>query len=118
MVVRAPNGQPIAKGGVDLHGEDGGGPLIWQLATREEFRSLGIGGLLIGELEQRIQRRGLGVAMLSVDQANPRSQGLYERLGYRTVGERVARWEVTRPDGSTGWYDAVLTDLRKVLRPS
>ena len=115
MVVRAPNGRPIAKGGVDYTAKTGVG-LIWQLATREEFRSLGIGGLLVGELERRTQRRGVGVAMLSVDQANRRPQGLYERLGYRRDGERASRWEVTRPDGSTGWYDAVLTDLRKVIR--
>lgn len=115
LVVRAPNGQPLAKGGVDYTAKPGVG-LIWQLATRKEFRSLGIGGLLVGELEQRIQRRGLEVAMLSVDQANPRPQRLYERLGYRPDGERISRWEETRPDGSTGWYDAVLTDLRKVLR--
>ena len=115
MVVRAPNGPPIAKGGVDYTTKTGVG-LIWQVATREEFRSLGIGGLLIGQLERRMQRRGLEVAMLSVDQANPRPQRLYERLGYRTHGERVSRWEVTMPDGSSGWYDAVLTDLRKVLR--
>lgn len=58
MVVRAPNGRPIAKGGVDYTAKTGVG-LIWQVATREEFRSLGIGGLLIGELERRMQRRGL-----------------------------------------------------------
>ncbi len=115
LVVRAPNGRPIAKGGVDYTAKTDVG-LIWQVATREEFRSLGIGGLLIGELERRMQRRGLEVAMLSVDQANPRPQRLYERLGYGTDGERLSRWEVTMLDGSSGWYDAVLTDLRKVLR--
>ena len=116
-MVRAPNGRPIAKGGVDYTAKAGVG-LIWQMATRGEFRRLGIGGLLIGELERRMQRRGVEVAMLSVDQANPRPRRLYERLGYRPDGEHVSRWEVTMPDGSTGWYDAVLTDLRKVLRPT
>ena len=51
LVVRAPNGQSVAKGGVDYMAKPGVG-LIWQVATREEFRILGIGGLLIGELEQ------------------------------------------------------------------
>ncbi len=117
LVVRAPSGQPIAKGGVDYSAKPGVG-LIWQLATRDGLQSLGIGTLLIRELERRIQRRGLRIAMLSVDQANPRPQRLYERLGYRTDGARASRWEVTRSDGSTGWYEAMLTDLRKVLRPS
>ena len=101
LAVRAPGGQPVAKG--------------VQLATREELQGLGIGTLLVRELERRIERRGCRAAMLSVDQANRRPQALYERLGYRVVGERVSGWEVTKPDGSAGWYEAKLTDLRKEL---
>ncbi|MGH8545149.1 MAG: GNAT family N-acetyltransferase [Gammaproteobacteria bacterium] len=112
LAVRAPSGRPIAKGGVDYAVEDGAG-MIWQLATHERLRNLGIGTLLVGELERRIERRGCRFAMLSVDQANPRSQRLYERLGYRVAGERRSGWESTRADGSTGWYEAKLTDLRK-----
>ena len=114
LAVRAPKGEPVATGGVSYAMEPGVG-MIWQLATRQGLRGLGIGTLLIEELERRIVRRGRRFAMLSVDQANPRPQALYERLGYRVVGERVSGWEVTRPDGSRGWYEARLTDLRKEL---
>ena len=114
LAVRAPDGLPVAKGGVDYSAVPAAG-LIWQLATREELRNLGIGTLLLGALERRIEARGRRVAMLSVDQANPRPQALYERLGYRVVGERPSGWEAIRADGSTGWYATMLTDLRKTL---
>lgn len=114
MAVRLPDGRAVAKGGVDFAAKEGVG-FIWQLCTHPALRGLGIGTVLIGELERRIRRRGCPVAMLSVDQAGPRSQALYERLGYQRVGERMSGWQVTRPDGSVGWYEAKLTDLRKAL---
>lgn len=46
LVARAPNGQPIAKAGIDYASSPGAGTL-WQLATAYELQGLGIGPHLV-----------------------------------------------------------------------
>src|SRR3954468_10359502 len=48
LAVRAPDGTAVAKGGIDYARHAGAGTL-WQLATMEELRSLGLGTRLIAE---------------------------------------------------------------------
>ena len=100
LVVRAPNGDPIAKVGIDYAATPGAGTL-WQMATIEELRGLGIGTQLISAAENRIRRRGLAIAQLDVELDNPRARMLYERLGYREAGHRSASWDAEAADGST-----------------
>jgi ribosomal protein S18 acetylase RimI-like enzyme len=86
LVVRAPTGEPVAKGGID-HADRHGPGKLWQLATHHALRSLGIGTALIGALENRIRCRGISAAWLGVEVTNPRARALYQRLGYQ--GERA-----------------------------
>ena len=114
FVVRAPTGEPIAKGGIDYR--DGHGPgKLWQLATHPELRSLGIGTFLVGALENRIRSRGISVAWLGVEVNNPRASALYQRLGYRPFANENARWEAQDEKGNTFWYETDLVLMRRRL---
>jgi ribosomal protein S18 acetylase RimI-like enzyme len=114
LVVRAPNGDPIAKVGIDYAANPGAGTL-WQMVTTQELRGLGIGTHLISAAENRIRKRGFAVAQLDVEIDNPRARTLYERLGYREAGHRSASWAVEAADGSTSLYQTDVVTLRKHL---
>ena len=114
LVVRAPNGDPIAKVGIDYAASPGAGTL-WQMVTIQELRGLGIGAKLISAAENRIRKRGLAVAQLDVEVDNPRARTLYERLGYREAGHRSASWDAEAADGSTSVYETEVATLRKDL---
>ena len=115
LAVRTPNGEPIAKVGIDYAATPGAGTL-WQMATLEELRGLGIGAHLISAAENRIRRQGLTVAQLDVEVDNPRARTLYERLGYREASRRPASWDVEDPDGSISRYETEVATLRKDLK--
>jgi ribosomal protein S18 acetylase RimI-like enzyme len=117
LVVRAPDGYPIAKVGIDYAANPGAGTL-WQMATVHELRSLGIGTHLISVAESRIRKRGLSVAQLDVEDNNPRARALYERLGYHEAGRRPASWDVEDADGNVSLYETELAMLRKSLSSS
>ena len=114
LVVRAPNGDPIAKVGIDYAANPGAGTL-WQMVTIQELRGLGIGTQLISAAENRIRKRGLAVAQLDVEVDNPRARTLYERLGCRETGHRSASWDAEAADGSTSLYETEVATLRKNL---
>jgi ribosomal protein S18 acetylase RimI-like enzyme len=114
LVVRAPNGYPLAKVAIDYAAHPDAGTL-WQMTTIEELRSLGIGTHLISAAESRIRKRGASVAQLDVELDNPRARALYERLGYREAGRRSASWDVQEADGSISRYETEVAMLRKDL---
>jgi GNAT superfamily N-acetyltransferase len=114
LAVRAPSGDPIAKGGIDYAVKAGIGTLS-QLATAEELRSRGIGAYLICVAEGRMRGRGVRAAELGVEDDNPRARALYERLGYREVGRESASWNVEDADGNLVVYETELAVLRKNL---
>lgn len=114
LVVRAPHGEPVAKGGIDYTQNDMAGTL-WQLATHERLQSLGLGTCLIAEAEQRIRRRGLPWAVLSVEDSNPRARALYERLGYAAWRHEPAAWQYEDDQGTLHRYETEVTVLRKRL---
>jgi ribosomal protein S18 acetylase RimI-like enzyme len=115
LVVRAPNGDPVAKAGIDYTANPGTGTL-WQMTTIQELRGLGIGKHLISAAENRIRKRGLAVAELDVEVDNPRARTLYERLGYREASRQPAAWQIEEPDGSPSLYETEVATLRKDLQ--
>jgi ribosomal protein S18 acetylase RimI-like enzyme len=114
LAVRAPDGQPIAKGGIDYAVKPGIGTIL-QVATAGELRGLGIGSHLVAEAERRIRKRGVSAAELAVEDDNPRARTLYERLGYREVRREAAAWEREDPEGTITLYETELAVLRKDL---
>ena len=115
LVVRAPSGYPIAKGGIDYAVTPAIGTLS-QLATADKLRGLGIGAHLIAAAERRMRDRGVHTAELAVEDDNPRARALYERLGYRDeVRRESASWYVEDEDGNLVLYETDLSVLRKDL---
>jgi ribosomal protein S18 acetylase RimI-like enzyme len=114
LVVRAPSGDPVAKGGIDYAVKAGIGTLS-QLATAEGLQGHGIGTHLIAAAEERMRVRGVRTAELGVEDDNPRARQLYERLGYGEVGREAASWEVEDADGNLVLYETELAVLRKDL---
>jgi ribosomal protein S18 acetylase RimI-like enzyme len=63
-----------------------GSPYIKSIAVDNEFRNMGVGAALIRHTEElfRIKARYL---FLCVSSFNTRAQALYEKLGFKVVGE-------------------------------
>jgi ribosomal protein S18 acetylase RimI-like enzyme len=112
LVVRTPWGEAVAKGGIDYDQREDAGT-IWQLATRSDVQSLGIGTLLIREAEARIARRGVRWAVLGVEDDNPRARSLYERLGYVAFAHEAESWPVEDAAGNQRLHETTVTLLRK-----
>ena len=114
LVVRAPRGEPIAKGGIDYAVKPGTGTLM-QVATAHELQGLGIGTHLIAAAEEHMRERGVRTAELAVEDNNPRARAMYERLGYREVGRESASWNREDAEGNLTLYETELAVLRKNL---
>jgi len=114
LAVCTPSGHPVGYGAVD-YTKPPGGATLYQLTVVEPLQSRGIGTLLIQALEQRIRVRGIPFAELGIDDASPRPQALYERLGYQVSGTEPGAWDITTPEGTTARYETTITLLRKQL---
>ena len=79
---------------------------IKSIAVREDWRGRGLGSELLAFAEERILRDSPNV-FICVSSFNSRARGLYERLGYETVGELH--------DFIVRGYDEIL--LRKTFGP-
>jgi ribosomal protein S18 acetylase RimI-like enzyme len=62
------------------------------------LQGLGIGTRLIRAAEHLMEARGLTASEIGVEKDNPRAQRLYERLGYRIVGDNY------EPDDERGGF--------------
>ena len=114
LAVRAPDGAPVAKAGVDFSAHPGAGT-IWQLVTRAGLEGRGLARRLIGELERRILDRRLSLAWITVEPGNERARTMYERLGYELREERVASWEAEQEDGTVAVHHTVIIELARHL---
>lgn len=69
---------------------------VW---TPPEHRRHGYAGACVAGLSQRILDDGADAVMLYTDLANPTSNAVYQRVGYRRVGDAVQLAFGPRPDG-------------------
>ncbi|TDC14349.1 GNAT family N-acetyltransferase [Kribbella albertanoniae] len=113
LAVCTPSGQAVGYGAVD-YTKPPGGATIYQLTVLTPFQSCGIGTILIYALEDHIRARGIPFAELGIDDASPRPQALYERLGYVVSGTELGSWDIDTPDGPAR-YETTITLLRKQL---
>lgn len=116
LVVRAPDGTPVAKGGVD-HEDPRAPGKLWQLATHPDLQRLGLATRLIAALEDRTRQRGHDQTWLGVEADDPGPRRLYERLGYVAFDRERVGWEAQREDGTRFWYETDLVLLRRDLTP-
>jgi ribosomal protein S18 acetylase RimI-like enzyme len=115
LAVRAPNGWPVAKVGIDFSKFADAG-LLWQFATPPDLQGLGVGSHLMAGAERRIVERGLRAARISVEDDNTGARRLYERLGFTAVGHETELWERLGVDGDPHTHVAQITLMCKQLR--
>ena len=72
-VIRPPDG--------DMH-------YLAHLAVAPELRGRGVGRALIDQLMDRAREAGRPRAVLDVAVSNPRAEALYQRVGFKVIGER------------------------------
>ncbi len=89
------NGREVALTG---HGSPtGSGIRIGPVYTPQEHRRNGYASALVAEQSQWLLNQGFDFCFLYTDLANPTSNAIYERIGYRQVAESA----VYLPDGSS-----------------
>ena len=112
LAVRTPDGQIVAKGGIDYHEHPGAGT-ITQLAAK--VTGQGLGTRLIQAMEDRMRARRVSTAICGVEPANTRARALYERLGYRECGSEEASWESQDATGERYTKHTTIVLLSKTL---
>ncbi len=100
---------PIGHALVDLHG------IISHLLVLAGFRDQGLGTAFVEEAERLIKEAGAGHCTLMVEKVNEGAVRLYERLGYRKIGESFERWQEPMPDGTLQQVDHPSWVMRKEL---
>lgn len=78
--------------GEQLFGEEETFPGEWYLdsiSVDPAFRGKGIGAELIEAIPLLAEKEGKSLIGLSVDEVNPKAKRLYERMGFKVVGERM-----------------------------
>ena len=113
FLVAEMNGFPVARVSLDLvQARRQGVALLWSLAVMPNLQGLGIGTLLLEAGERVARAHGLTMVELAVAMDNQRAQRLYERLGYRVVGERIESHTREVPQGGM----RTVTERCRVLR--
>ncbi len=82
------NGQPVAMASVTRH--VAGVCRVSSVYTPPEQRKHGYGGAITAAVTQQAVTDGAAAVVLYSDLANPTSNALYQRLGYRPVADRIA----------------------------
>ena len=92
VAVAVVDGLPVGRVGLDLVRRAPDASFVWAAHVEHDWQSRGVGTALMRRLEEVTRERGLRAIELYVGKDNPRAQALYERLGYRVVGETTTRW--------------------------
>jgi len=65
---------------------------LYALRVKPAFRGHGFGTRLLQAAERELIDRRMQAASIGVEKNNPRARALYERLGYRLIGDDPGRW--------------------------
>jgi ribosomal protein S18 acetylase RimI-like enzyme len=100
MLLAVLNGFPIGQTWIDLarrRAESAG--LLWAVRVYPFLQGHGVGTRLLVAAEEALRERGFEWAEIGVEKSNPGARRLYERQGFRVVGELREEFHFTRPDG-------------------
>lgn len=73
---------------------------LYALRVRPQHRGHGVGTQLIEEAERQLVRRGFRRVLIAVSMENDKARRLYQRLGYRVVGEDPGEWTYVDDEGN------------------
>ncbi len=85
-------------------GEEG---YIYNVAVRKDYRRRQIGYRMLTELIIRAQEKGITALTLEVRKSNEAAIGLYERLGFESVGIRKDFYSKPREDAVIMWLKPI-----------
>ncbi|HCE09033.1 MAG TPA: hypothetical protein DIT28_02000 [Oxalobacteraceae bacterium] len=74
---------------------------VGMVYTAPAHRGRGYAGALVGNVSEKLFRQGCEAVFLFTDLANPTSNGVYQRIGFRRIGE-VAHVDLARGIGADG----------------
>lgn len=99
MLVADLNGFPVGQVWIDLarSARERVG-LLWALRVFPFLKGMGIGRRLVRAAERALAQRGYRVAEIGAEKGAA-AAAVYERLGYRRVGQRYEHYSYTTPDG-------------------
>jgi ribosomal protein S18 acetylase RimI-like enzyme len=91
---------PVGQVWLDLRQRRGHvAPSVWALRVYEPVQRRGVGTLLMQALERVARERGKPLLELSVEKHNDPARRLYERLGWRLIGQRAGNYAYHTPAG-------------------
>lgn len=73
--------------------------ILWALRVLPGLRNRGLGTRLVRAAERVVAARGVNTVELGVEKHNLPAKRLYERLGYRCIGEAYEPYTYVTPDG-------------------
>jgi ribosomal protein S18 acetylase RimI-like enzyme len=116
MLVADLHGFPAGQAWIDLvkHRTERVG-YIWAVRVFPFLRGLGIGTQLMHVAEKVLTEHGYRCAEVGVEKDNADARRLYERLGYRLLGDVREEYGFTTPDGVKASYTVDHWRLRKSL---
>ena len=71
---------------------------ITNVATHPDYRRRGLADAVISELCKEAEKRGIGTLYLEVRRSNDAARALYEKQGFRVIGERKGFYSNPRED--------------------
>lgn len=83
---------------------------ILMCAVDPKYHKQGVATALVSRVLNDLQELGVEAVFLEVDTHNFAAQGLYQKIGFQTVGQRKAYYR--QPDGS--YHDAIVMRLSNV----
>ena len=116
VLVASANGRfPIGQMLVAFRSEAPGIGVLSHLVVLGGFRDQGLGTALLEEGERLLREHRVSESQLSVEKINSSAKRLYERLGYRVVGEAIETWPEPVPDQTARPVDHPAWVMRKRL---
>ncbi len=86
---------------------------LYSFRVRPEVRNHGVGTQLMERAEDELRALGFGRAVIAVAQDNSDALRLYERMGYRRIGEDPGEWAYTDHLGRIRWVSEPAFVLEK-----
>jgi ribosomal protein S18 acetylase RimI-like enzyme len=90
--------QLMSRKGVYADGTSSG--YLYAFRVRPEYRNQGIGGELMQAAENALRERAFNRAVIAVAKTNERARNLYEKMGYRKIGDDPGRWSYLDHEGN------------------
>lgn len=119
MLMADLNGFPVGQVWIDFDRlGDEGTAVLWAVRVYPFLQNTGLGGRLLRAAERVACARGFVRAEIGVEHDNPGARRLYERLGYRVVGQSTSEFTFTRPDGEVESVPLREWHMRKRLAPA